>query len=145
MAYQEKLKDPRWQKKRLEILERDDFTCQSCCDTETTLNVHHKYYQKCDPWEYNNEALLTLCEDCHSKESRIRSYCEKNILRELRRNFLAESVSDLAVGISAMKLLQSPDVVASVYAWAFSDENIQRELIEKYFENLKKSRPNATA
>ncbi len=27
--YASKLKDPRWQKKRLEILQRDDFACQS--------------------------------------------------------------------------------------------------------------------
>ena len=32
MGYSEKLKDPRWQKKRLEILERDNFRCQYCGD-----------------------------------------------------------------------------------------------------------------
>lgn len=64
MTYLEKLKDPRWQKKRLQILERDDFTCRYCKDTEKTLHVHHMIYAKA-PWLTDNEHLLTLCEDCH--------------------------------------------------------------------------------
>lgn len=43
--YLEKLKDPRWQKKRLKVFERDEWTCQCCNDTESTLNVHHRYYK----------------------------------------------------------------------------------------------------
>ncbi len=32
------------------------------------LNIHHKYYiSGLKPWEYNNDALETLCEDCHHK------------------------------------------------------------------------------
>ena len=32
------------------------------------LNVHHKYYIKDKaPWEYEDDALITLCEDCHQK------------------------------------------------------------------------------
>lgn len=32
------------------------------------LNVHHKYYiQGHKPWEYENDALVTLCEDCHKR------------------------------------------------------------------------------
>ena len=29
-AYYRKLRDPRWQKRRLEIFARDDWTCQGC-------------------------------------------------------------------------------------------------------------------
>jgi len=66
MTYAEKLKHPKWQKKRLEILNRDKFTCKKCGDTETTLHVHHIEYEKDkDPWEYTNKTLITLCEDCH--------------------------------------------------------------------------------
>jgi hypothetical protein len=65
--YSDLLKDPRWQKKRLEIMQRDDFTCQLCLDKETTLNIHHKRYNKArNPWEYDNDVLLTVCEDCHN-------------------------------------------------------------------------------
>lgn len=65
-TYSEKLKDPRWQRKRLEILQRDNFCCQSCNDAEKTLHVHHVFYQKGrDPWDYSNCDLITLCDDCH--------------------------------------------------------------------------------
>lgn len=35
-----------------------------------TLNVHHKYYIKGHKaWEYDNDALITLCTECHSINS----------------------------------------------------------------------------
>ena len=64
-SYAKKLKDPRWQKLRLRIMERDGFTCKKCGDKETTLNVHHIKYQGCDPWECDETLLDTLCRDCH--------------------------------------------------------------------------------
>jgi len=67
VKYSELLKDPRWQKKRLKILERDKFTCQRCSDDKKTLNVHHLFYLKnLKPWEYDESQLKTLCESCHS-------------------------------------------------------------------------------
>jgi hypothetical protein len=72
MTYSEKLKDPRWQKKRLEILERDEFTCLECGDTTKELHVHHRYYTpKTEPWEYENEALATVCKDCHAERTEL--------------------------------------------------------------------------
>jgi len=65
-TYAEKLKDPRWQRKRLEIMERDRFQCRHCRSTEKTLNVHHKIYRKGKmPWDYEDDVFVTLCEDCH--------------------------------------------------------------------------------
>jgi len=64
--YSELLKDPRWQKKRLQILQRDKFKCKLCGDEKATLHVHHKeYINGYAPWEYDNKSLITLCEDCH--------------------------------------------------------------------------------
>lgn len=69
MTYSEKLRDPRWQKKRLEILQRDDFTCQSCKSKKKTLHIHHTHYESLkEPWNYPNKQLITLCDDCHAKE-----------------------------------------------------------------------------
>ena len=66
MNYKTKLLDPRWQKKRLKIFERDKFTCQECKETEKTLHVHHEYYlPDIEPWDYPDEAFKTLCVDCH--------------------------------------------------------------------------------
>lgn len=68
MTYPEKLRNPNWQKKRLEILSRDKFTCQLCTDKENELQVHHKTYKEgCEPWEYEDDNFITLCKDCHSK------------------------------------------------------------------------------
>lgn len=68
-TYSEKLKDPRWQRKRLEILQRDNFECQWCGDKEATLHVHHFYYKKSgNPWDVEDHALVALCESCHSFE-----------------------------------------------------------------------------
>lgn len=76
-------RDVRWQKKRLEIMERDSFTCQSCGKKENvTLNVHHAYYEKgMKPWEYDDIMLVTLCEECHTQKH---TY-QKEILLALSR------------------------------------------------------------
>ena len=67
MNYKEQYKDPRWQKKRLKVLERDEFTCFKCGSKNNTLHVHHNYYLKDhNVWEYPDSAFNTLCEDCHS-------------------------------------------------------------------------------
>jgi hypothetical protein len=64
--YQEKLKDPRWQKKRLEILQKDSWACVACGGTDQTLHVHHLWYEDhLDPWEYPGNCFITLCERCH--------------------------------------------------------------------------------
>ena len=66
--YRELLKDWRWEERRLEILERDGYECQ-CCGAiadDALLQVHHRYYEDgLLPWEYPDDALVTLCEDCH--------------------------------------------------------------------------------
>ena len=69
MTYSEKLKDPRWQKRRLEILERDNWTCRECGVKNKTLNVHHRWYAKrVDIWDAEDACLVALCDDCHQWE-----------------------------------------------------------------------------
>ena len=68
--YSELLQDPRWQKKRLEIMLRDNFTCQHCGCKDKTLQVHHLWYSSLKkPWEYENDSYLTLCSHCHELET----------------------------------------------------------------------------
>lgn len=68
-TYKEKLTDPRWQRKRLEILTRDNYTCQKCQSTEKQLQVHHRHYiSHREPWDYPSELLITLCYVCHKTE-----------------------------------------------------------------------------
>lgn len=68
MTYSQKLKNPNWQRKRLEVLNRDNFTCKHCKDTETELHVHHLKYIK-EPYDADLEDLVTLCKDCHYIET----------------------------------------------------------------------------
>lgn len=94
MKYSEKLKDPRWQKKRLEIMQRDNFKCEICGDTESTLVVHHWMYTKnTDPWDYPNEILSTLCEYCHEEEheTELTEYDKNGILNEFKINHIPNS------------------------------------------------------
>ena len=74
-----------WQKKRLEILERDNWTCRSCGKDKDTLgdallNVHHIYYiSGKKPWEYPDKLLITFCEDCHKKRHEIMLYIHEGL------------------------------------------------------------------
>lgn len=72
-SYSEKLRDPRWQKKRLQVMERDGFACRDCGDSKRTLQVHHCHYEKGEPWITDERFLLTLCEDCHEKRGELES------------------------------------------------------------------------
>lgn len=66
MTYKEKLQSPKWQKKRLEILQRDNFQCFDCGNSESQLHVHHEiYFKDLEPWECPDECLTTLCSNCH--------------------------------------------------------------------------------
>ena len=65
--YSEKLKDPRWQKLRLEALSRHNWRCEICSVAESTLHVHHKeYFKGHEPWEYGLGQLSVLCDGCHT-------------------------------------------------------------------------------
>lgn len=67
-TYYEKLKSPKWQKKRLEILNDRGFVCESCCDDSQQLHVHHKIYKKgLSPWDYPSYNYAVLCESCHKE------------------------------------------------------------------------------
>lgn len=67
--YIKQIKSPKWQRRRLEIMNTDNFTCQICGDKENSLNVHHLCYDRDnDIHEYKDTELMTLCEDCHQSE-----------------------------------------------------------------------------
>ena len=70
ISYWEKLQSPKWQKKRLEILSRDNFTCQTCGSQDNQLHVHHRYYVSArEPWEYPDSAFESLCKSCHEDKT----------------------------------------------------------------------------
>ncbi len=78
-TYWQKLKDPRWQRKKNSILERAGYECSNCGADDKTLHAHHRIYRKnTEPWDYEDEVLSCLCEDCHKNE-----HIERDRLAEL--------------------------------------------------------------
>lgn len=118
-TYSEKLRDPRWQKKRLEILSRDEWTCQGCGDDKSTLHVHHRWYETGnEPWDYSNAALVTLCEECHETEE---------INKEKQKKFIQ---TFLAAGF----LNKQMDFLSHIMSFCF--ESISGEMFELYMTRL---------
>lgn len=69
IPWKEQYKHPNWQKMRLHILNRDNFTCQSCGDHHRLLHIHHtKYPQHEFIWNVEPATLETLCDVCHSRK-----------------------------------------------------------------------------
>lgn len=72
LTYEDLLSTEEWLERRWLVLHRDGFCCTKCKASSTgelsvCLQVHHKYYVRdWMPWEYPDEALVTLCLDCHS-------------------------------------------------------------------------------
>ena len=80
MDYSEQYKHPEWQKKRLEILQRDEFRCLNCGEKEKELHVHHCYYEKDKKaWNYPGKCYITLCHVCHEKWHRLKNSIDKNL------------------------------------------------------------------
>ena len=73
-------------KKRLEIMERDDFTCQfpNCGNRENgkAFLVHHVNYNKED---HRKENLITLDNSCHAKT---------NYNREFWKNYFNQKIKE---------------------------------------------------
>lgn len=69
MTYKEQLKHPKWQRKRLEIFDRDKWKCLICNtegDETNQLTIHHLYYLPgLMAWDYEDESLKTCCAKCH--------------------------------------------------------------------------------
>ena len=84
VSYREKLRDPRWQRLRLQILDRSDWSCEWCGSKATKgksrgLQVHHGWYGRdVEPWEYESDTLYCLCDSCHEQAETDRRvvYCE---------------------------------------------------------------------
>lgn len=136
--YGELLRDPRWQKLRLKILERDEWTCQICFDTATTLNVHHLDYRDgAKPWEYNHTELVTLCESCHKVETKIRFDDERRLLKALRRNFFSYEMEKIAVALEArIHGISHHPVLSDAIAHALTDPNVELVLLKSYLKSL---------
>jgi len=80
--YWQKLQDPRWQKRRLRVLEQHGWKCDACGREDKQLHVHHGHYEKGkEPWNYLPQDLHVLCAECHEE----RHFYEDSLKREISR------------------------------------------------------------
>jgi hypothetical protein len=126
MTYAEKLKDSRWLAKRREILERDNFSCQSCGDNKRVMHVHHEYYlPDTEPWNYPNTALVVLCDGCHRVEEDGRKNAYRNLnLAIADAGFTREDVEKMTWAFKNIKVLP-------IYSYILTS-NIYRGITEAW-------------
>jgi hypothetical protein len=84
--YQEQLRDPRWQRRRLEIFQDANFKCEDCANGHEELNVHHSAYLKDIPaWDHPKELLHCLCRSCHKERQSVEDSLKIEMMKRLRR------------------------------------------------------------
>jgi hypothetical protein len=130
-TYSEKLKDPRWQKKRLEIMQRDSFSCCSCSGSDNTLHVHHLQYERGkEPWDYQNSSLATLCESCHVFEHDHDSIKEDLIKMLKSKGFTNDNLLSIMEGTFLFNRdTTSPNDVADVIFHLMCDSSLVSEIL----------------
>jgi hypothetical protein len=108
ITYAEKLKDPRWQKKRLEIFQRDQFRCMECFSDEKSLQVHHIAYKGKEPWDTPNKLLITYCHDCHQKEEDKLKAAGENFVKLMRAD--GQRSIEMEYFLGNLKYLMEKDI-----------------------------------
>lgn len=63
MPYAEYLKTYEWRQRREYALKRAGYCCNVCNKPDTTLDVHHRTYERRGHESYND--LIVLCRECH--------------------------------------------------------------------------------
>ena len=104
MSYSERLTDPKWQKRRLEILQRDNWKCTYCGNDKIELQVHHvDYIPGIKVYEYPDDMLKTLCIECHQNENN-REKLEVNLSNTLKmKGFMIGDLLSLSCLIDTNK------------------------------------------
>ena len=93
--YQSLINRKEWQDRSHAIKTRDNLKCQAfdCSTPHSILQVHHlDYFNHKKPWEYPDDMLITLCEQCHKKEQ-TRYINESSLYTSLKmKGFLASDL-----------------------------------------------------
>ena len=76
--YEDLLNSDYWRGYSYSLIKERNFTCQDCGrqfpNQRNKLHVHHLVYRDANPWSYDPDELVVLCEDCHKRRHGIVSY-----------------------------------------------------------------------
>lgn len=69
--YERLLQSPYWKGYSYALIKERNFTCHDCGrsfpNERNKLQVHHLAYRDANPWSYDPDELVVLCEECHKK------------------------------------------------------------------------------
>lgn len=138
-SYSDKLKDPRWQKKRLEILERDGWSCLFCGDDEATLHVHH-ISRHGEPWETPNTHLITLCSECHLQEEKDLNDVKQSIFGELQKcGFVSDMLNRIpSIFIGTDRGWKGYEPAIDILKMVVDDDDIWNMVADIFYDKLHK-------
>ena len=109
MSYSEDLKNPQWQRKRLQQLDAAKWECSECGTGKRTLEVHHCWYERdTKPWEYPDECYRVLCSICHDNWHAAKLECDKLFANYSMTQL--EQAAGLLVGLNCASLMQDFEV-----------------------------------
>lgn len=69
--YERLLKSDYWRGYSYSLIKERNFTCEDCgrqfLNERNKLQVHHLVYRDTNPWSYNPDEVVVLCEECHKR------------------------------------------------------------------------------
>jgi len=133
MNYQQQIKHPLWQKKRLEVLEDRGFRCQECGANDEELHVHHPLYKRgAMIWEYTKEELESLCHRCHKNAHELDEKIKKELAVCKSKRLVLEYI----------RSLNTVAVTQDIPAIAASDDYVKDEGDYEDIEQILKEHPS---
>jgi hypothetical protein len=142
--YKAKLKNPQWQRVRLRILERDDFSCVFCGDGTITLHVHHFAYWD-EPWKTPWRDLATLCENCHERLHKINNQDDfRREESEIRTSFMEKLTAMTEARIAFINNLELKELQSENRLLRDTSEYLKTQYINA-LEKLNEFRRNELA
>lgn len=80
--YERLLKSDYWKGYSYSLIKERNFICEDCgrqfYNQRNKLHVHHLVYRDVNPWSYNPDEVVVLCEECHKKRHGLLSDTEHN-------------------------------------------------------------------
>lgn len=130
--WSDQYKDPRWQKKRLEVLSIDEWMCQKCGSKDKALHVHHASYVRGRKiWEYSASEMVTLCDQCHKTIHNLLADNKEVVVPDLINSVRSDGEFDY---FDMLDLMSAIAFEGDIY------KNVCLELVKQYRKDLEAER-----